>query len=65
MTIKPPVKVVTSAERERQAEADRGDAPEGDPTEEKVQDSATIFGKWIKEWRQEKRKGSQKRAPAS
>jgi hypothetical protein len=65
MTTKPRIKVVTSNERERQAEMVTEDSPSDDSTQEKVQDSATVFGKWIREWRQEKRKGNQNRAPAS
>ena len=58
MTTRPRIKVVTSAERERQAELAADEVPGGDATQENVQDSATIFGKWMREWRQEKRKSS-------
>ncbi len=63
-TTKPRIKVVTSNERERPTELVTEDSATDDPTQERVSDSATIFGKWIREWRQEKRNGS-KRTPAS
>jgi hypothetical protein len=65
MSKRPGIKVVTYAERERRAEAVPDEVPEGAPLQENVQDSATVFGKWIREWRQEKRSGKQKKAPAS
>jgi hypothetical protein len=64
-TTKPRIKVVTSNERERPTELVTEDSPTDDPTQERVSDSATIFGKWIREWRQEKRKGGKKEAAAS
>jgi hypothetical protein len=65
MTTKPRIKVVTSNERERQTEVASETSPSDDPTQEKARDSATIFGKWIREWRHEKRKGTRNNAPAS
>lgn len=65
MTTKPRIKVVTSNNRERPAEVVSETSPSDDPAQEKARDSATIFGKWIREWRQEKRRGTQKKAPAS
>jgi len=65
MTKRPQIKVVPSPERDRRAELDANGVTEADATTESVRDSATIFGKWIREWRQEKRKGNHKRDPAS
>jgi hypothetical protein len=59
------IKVVTNAERERRAEEVPDQTPDGATLPENVQDSATVFGKWIRERRQEKRSGKQKKAPAS
>jgi len=61
MTTKASIKVVTPAERERRPELVADELPSDDPTRAKASDSATIFGKWIREWRQERRSGNQKK----